>query len=189
MKVLAIGGSPRKNGHTNYLIHQALAELEVQGMETEKIILNECTLSPCQAHRNCASSTECMMKDDGIEILEKYSQADGLILASPVYFGSISAQMKTFMDRTFFLFMHGLEMNAKCAGLIAIAGRAGAEETLNELNKFVRRIPDIKLFKLAGNSGSPDTDPKELTELAEKAKAMGRQMANALISIKKRPDS
>ena len=185
MKVIAIGGSPRKNGHTNFLIDQALAEISAQGIETEKIILNECNISPCQAHSNCASSSECMMKDDAIWILEKYYQADGIIMASPVYFGSISAQMKTFMDRTFFLFMHGLKMNARCAGLIAVAGRAGADETLNELHKFVRRIPDIKLFKLAGSSGSPDTDPKDLTELVEKAKSMGRQMANALTAFKK----
>ena len=185
MKVVAIGGSPRINGHTNYLIDQALAKLTAQGMETEKIVLNECDLSPCQAHGNCAAASECLMKDDGIWILEKYCQADGIILASPVYFGSITAQMKTFMDRTFFLFMHGLKMNARCAGLIAVAGRAGAEETLDELNKFVRRIPDIKLFKLAGNSGSPDAEPKDLTNLVEKAKAMGRQMANALTALKK----
>ncbi|MBA3029319.1 MAG: flavodoxin family protein [Desulfobacteraceae bacterium] len=185
MKVVAIGGSPRLKGHTSYLIDQALAELTTLGVDTEKIILNTHTIGPCQAHNGCASFTECKLKDDAAGIMEKFCQADGVILASPVYFGSLSAQMKTFMDRTFFLFMHGIKMKAKCAGLIAIAGRAGAEETLNELNKFVRRVPDIKLLKLAGNSGSPDIDPKNLTELVEQARAMGRQMANLLTSIKK----
>lgn len=185
MNVLAICGSPRIKGYTNYLLDQALEELTSLGVATEKIILNGHKIAPCQAHSNCASSTECLMKDDAAWIMEKYCQADGVILASPVYFGTITAQMKIFMDRTFFLFMHGRKMNAKCAGLIAIAGRAGTEETLNELNKFVRRIPDIKLLKLAGNSGSPDSDPKDSTELVEKAKALGRQMANILTSLKK----
>ena len=180
MKVVAIGGSPRKHGHTSYLIDQALAEVAARGIDTEKISINECTLSPCQAHDKCASFSECAMKDDGIGILEQYTRADGLILASPVYFGGISAQMKTFMDRTFFIFMHGMKMHAKCAGLIAVAGRAGADEAISELKKFVRQIPDIKLLTVAGNSGSPETDPKELTALVEKAKAMGRQMADTL---------
>jgi multimeric flavodoxin WrbA len=185
MKVVAIGGSPRPKGYTNYLLDQALAELTSLGVDTEKIVLNNHKIGACQAHSDCASFQECKIKDDAAWIMDKLCQADGVILASPVYFGSITAQMKTFLDRTFFLFMHGGKMNAKCAGLIAIAGRAGADETLAELNKFVRRVPDIKLLKLTGNSGSQDSNPENSTELVEKAKAMGRQMANILTSLKK----
>jgi multimeric flavodoxin WrbA len=180
MKVIAIGGSPRLSGNTNYLIDQALEELKSRGIETEKIVLNEHKIGPCQAHINCASFSECQQKDDGCWILDKYSQADGLIIASPVYFGSISAQIKIFMDRSFFLFTHGRRPQPKCAGLIAIAGRGGTEETIKELRKFVRSS-DIKVFTIAGYSGRPDADPKNQVELIKQARDMGRQMADVLL--------
>jgi multimeric flavodoxin WrbA len=179
MKVIAIGGSPRLHGNTNYLIDQALGELASRGIDTEKIVLNEYKVGPCQAHENCASFSECQQKDDGQWILEKFSQADGVILASPVYFGTISAQMKAFMDRSFFLFRHDIGLNAKCVGLIAIAGRRGAEQTVEELKKLVRRA-EAELFTLSGNSGSPDIDPKTQMELTEQARNMGKKMAEIL---------
>lgn len=179
MKVVAIGGSPRLHGNTNYLIDQVLGELVSHGIDTEKIVLNEYKVGPCQAHENCASLTECQQKDDGQWILEKFSQADGVILASPVYFGAISAQMKAFMDRSFFLFRHGMGLNFKCAGLIAIAGRRGADETVEELKKLVRRA-EAEVFTLSGNSGAPDVDPKTQTELIEQAKDMAKKMAEIL---------
>jgi multimeric flavodoxin WrbA len=56
---------------------------------------------------------------------------------SLVYFGTISAQVKAFMDRSFPLFTHDIKMRAKCFGLIAIAGRMGFDEAIQELRKFV----------------------------------------------------
>lgn len=179
MKVVAIGGSPRLYGNTNYLIDQALDELVSKGIETEKIVLNEYRVGPCQAHEDCGSFTECQQQDDGFWILEKFSQADGVILASPVYFGTISAQMKAFMDRSLFLFRHNIGLNAKCAGLIAIAGRRGADETVAELKKLVRR-GEAEVVTLSGNSGAPDIDPKTQTELIEQARNMASQMAEVL---------
>ena len=64
IKVVAIGGSPRLHGNTNYLIDQVLSELTSRGVETEKIVLNEYKISPCQAHENCGSFTECQQQDD-----------------------------------------------------------------------------------------------------------------------------
>jgi multimeric flavodoxin WrbA len=179
MKVVAIGGSPRLHGNTNYLIDQVLSELASHGIDTEKIVLNEYQVGPCQAHENCASFSECQQKDDGQWILERFSQADGVILASPVYFGAISAQMKAFMDRSFFLFRHGIGLKVKCTGLIAVAGRRGADETVEELKKLVRRA-ETEVLTLSGNSGAPDIDPKTQTELIEQARNMATQMVEVL---------
>ncbi len=179
MKVVAIGGSPRLQGNTNYLIDQALSELASRGIETEKIVLNEYKINPCQAHDNCGSFAECQQQDDAPWILQKFSQADGIIVASPVYFGTISAQMKTFMDRSIFLFRHNTKLKAKCAGLIAIAGRGGADEAAEELNKFFR-MTDVKVFTLKGYAGPPDSDPKSQTELIRQARDMAHHMAEIL---------
>jgi multimeric flavodoxin WrbA len=182
MKVVAIGGSPRLGGNSNFLIDQVLKELESQGIETEKIILNEYKIGFCQAHDNCHQVKKCLQQDDAPWILEKFSQADGVIIASPVYFGSVSAQIKAFMDRSFFLFGHGIEMKAKCYGLIAIAGRRGADETIQELRKFTGPpgMRHTKVLTLKGSAGGPDKHVKDNPELVEKAREMGRQMAKIL---------
>jgi len=84
MKVVAIGGSPRLNGNSNYLIDQVLNELASCGIETEKIVLNQYKINPCQAHDNCGELPKCLQQDDAPWILEKFSEADGVIVASPV---------------------------------------------------------------------------------------------------------
>jgi multimeric flavodoxin WrbA len=180
MKVVAIGGSPRLQGHSNYLIDQALAELASRGIETEKIVLNEYKIGPCQAHNNCGSFTECQQQDDAPAIVDKFAKAEGVIVASPTYFATISAQMKTFMDRTIFLFRHNMVPAARCAGIIAIAGRGGADEAAREMNKFFDR-GQIEVLRLIGYAGPPDNKPEDQTELIEQARSLGRQMADILL--------
>lgn len=70
---------------------------------------------------------------------------------------------------------------ARCAGLISIAGRGGADEAAKELNKFFDR-GQIKGFPLIGYAGPPDNKPEDQTELIERARDMARQMADILIS-------
>jgi len=143
--------------------------------------LNQYKIAPCQAHDSCASATECLAKDDGNWIMDRFQQADGVIVASPVYFGTISAQIKTFMDRTFFLFHHQKDLNAKCAGIIAIDGRGGSDEASRELGKFFR-LGSSKVFILKGHAGPPDNDPKKQTELIKKAETIGQKIADMLLS-------
>jgi multimeric flavodoxin WrbA len=183
MKVVAIGGSPRLDGNSNYLIDQVLNELASRGVETEKIILNQYKISPCQAHENCRELPKCLQQDDAPWILEKFAEADGVIIASPVYFATISAQVKTFMDRSFFLFGHDIKMKAKCFGLIAIAGRMGADEAIQELRKFTGPpgTSRVKALILKGAVGGPDKHVKDNPELVKQAREMGKQMAEVLL--------
>lgn len=102
MKVVAIVGSPHAQGNTSYLTDVALQELSVKGIDTEKFVLGQYTIGPCLAHEGCSTFTICKVKDDTPGIIEKFNQADGVILASPVYFWDVTAQMKTFIDRNFF---------------------------------------------------------------------------------------
>jgi multimeric flavodoxin WrbA len=75
----------------------------VQGIETEKIVLGQCKIGPCLGHKACGTYTVCKVKDDAPAIIEKFNQADAVILATPVYFFDVSAQMKAFIDRNFLL--------------------------------------------------------------------------------------
>jgi len=178
MKVIAICGSPRLKGNTSYLIDRALEALAERGVETEKIVLNEYKISPCQGHDDCALFPDCRQQDDAPWILDKLHRADGLILASPVYCSSISAQMKLLVDRNYFAFTHESGIKAVCAGLIVIAEAWGTEETVKALRgllgPFSGRL--ITLTGLAGREGDILNHP----DLIEKAREMGREMADIL---------
>ena len=177
MKVVAIVGSPHINGNTSYLTDVALKELAAKGIETEKIVLGQYTIGPCLAHEGCGTFTVCKVQDDTPGIIEKFNQADAVILASPVYFYDITAQMKTFIDRNFFTFTHQGKRKAKYAGLIAIGGGGGADETIATLKRFAG-LPEKDCFVLAGYTGQ--SPAKDNPELVKQAKDMGKKLAAKL---------
>lgn len=177
MKVLAIVGSPHIKGNTSYLADEALKEIAAQGIDTEKIVLAECVVNPCQGHKECASFKVCKFKDDAPGIIEKFNQADAVILASPVYFYDVTAQMKAFIDRNFFTFTHDGKRKAKYAGLITIGGGGGADETIDTLKRFVG-LPKENVFIVTGYLGQGDA--KDNPEVVKKAKDMGKKLAAKL---------
>ena len=177
MKVVAIVGSPHAKGNTSYLVDEALKEISSQGIETEKIVLGECVVNPCLGHNECGTYEVCKIKDDAPAIIKKYNEADGVILASPVYFYDVSAQMKAFIDRNFFTFTHGGSKKAKYAGLIAIGGGGGADETIATLKRFAG-LPDENCFVVAGYTGQDAA--KNKPDLVKKAKEMGKKLAAKL---------
>ncbi len=99
MKVLGINGSPRIGGNTDILLDKVLEGAESKGAETEKVILNELKFSPCQECEGMRDDGECIIYDDMHELYRKIKEADVLVLASPVFFGSLSAQTKMMIDR------------------------------------------------------------------------------------------
>jgi multimeric flavodoxin WrbA len=106
LKILAIVGSPRLNGNTNYLVDQALEEASKLGAQNEKIMLSKYVVNPCLGHADCASFDSCQQKDDASWILGRFCEADGVFLATPVYWYNVSSQMKAFIDRYYFLYKH-----------------------------------------------------------------------------------
>lgn len=99
MKVLAISGSPRFGGNSDVLCDRFLEGAEEAGHETKKIQLGRKKLSPCLGCEACSKTGKCVQKDDMEEILEELITADVIVLATPVYFYSMDAQMKMFIDR------------------------------------------------------------------------------------------
>jgi len=99
MKVLGINGSPRIGGNTDILLDKALEGAKSKGARTEKIILNDLDFSPCQECENIRDDVPCIIEDDMQLLYKKVIDADGIILASPIFFGSLSAQTKMMIDR------------------------------------------------------------------------------------------
>ncbi|OGW78034.1 MAG: hypothetical protein A3I73_06110 [Omnitrophica bacterium RIFCSPLOWO2_02_FULL_45_16] len=99
MKILGISGSPKKEGFTNLLLNEALDGARAGGAGTDKIILNDLDFKPCQACGGCDETGVCVLSDDMRAVYEKLEHADGFIIASPIYFGTVTAQLKAMIDR------------------------------------------------------------------------------------------
>lgn len=178
MKILAISGSPRLKGNTNFLVAQALEEAAGLGAQTEQIILTEHNVNPCLGHDNCASFEACTQKDDMSWIMDKFCEADGVILATPVYYYNVTAQMKAFIDRTYFLYKKDRTSGARAVGLIVVAEQEGIEDTLYTLKQFADWAFDAGESEMLVSSGYAGTtgEAAENPPLVEQARELGRQM-------------
>jgi len=99
MKVLGILGSPRVGGNSDILLDRALAGAKDAGAEVEKIILCRKKISGCLNCEKCNRTGLCAIKDDMPQIHKKFLEADAVIHSVPVYFWSMTAQMKAYLDR------------------------------------------------------------------------------------------
>jgi multimeric flavodoxin WrbA len=135
MKVIGIVGSPRKNGNTEQLTEYTLKAIAEEGLDTELIRLAGLDIKPCNGCNFCQTKPECSIKDDFQSIYQKMIAADGIILASPVYYGSATALIKGLMERAGFVARHsGRLFSRKVGGPLVVARRAGHNFTIAQLN-------------------------------------------------------
>ena len=99
MKVLGISGSPRRSGNTEQLLNEVLRGAASKGAETKVLFLNTLTFKPCQECGGCDKTGVCIHKDDMQMVYEELRLADRIVLASPLFFMGVTAQMKAMMDR------------------------------------------------------------------------------------------
>jgi multimeric flavodoxin WrbA len=133
MKVIGIVGSPRPGGNTETLTRIALEEVEKEGIETELINLAGKKIAPCD-HCGACKKGKCHIKDDFESVLKKMVKADGIILATPVYYGAATPQITSFISR--FYGTSGKQLENKVGGPIVVARRAGQNFTLAQLMFF-----------------------------------------------------
>jgi multimeric flavodoxin WrbA len=99
MKTIAFFGSPRVNGNTDLLLHEAIRGVESLGQSVKIFRLNLMNIRPCQNCGGCDETGECILTDQMDEIYPEIRTADRVILASPIFFFSLSAQAKIMIDR------------------------------------------------------------------------------------------
>ena len=99
MYVLGINGSPRCGGNTDILLDKALEGATSSSVKTEKIILNNLKMCPCQECEKVKDDGTCKIDDDFQALYKKIKKANAVILASPIFFGSLTAQTKIMVDR------------------------------------------------------------------------------------------
>jgi multimeric flavodoxin WrbA len=99
MEIIAIYGSPRRKGNTATLLDHAVRGAEDAGTQVEKIVLRDCKISPCLEIYGCKKTGRCVIKDDFQDVMDKLLSCKGIMLASPIFFYSVSAHTKILMDR------------------------------------------------------------------------------------------
>lgn len=135
MKVLGIVGSPRKEGNTEILTRHALAAIAEEGIETELIPLAGLSIAGCTGCMACLNGEMCSINDDMWPIYEKMKAAEGVILSSPVYFGSATALVKGLMERAGYISQkNGKTLKGKVGGPLVVARRGGHNFTKAQMD-------------------------------------------------------
>jgi multimeric flavodoxin WrbA len=183
MKVVAFNGSARKDGNTAILIRELFKELEGEGIETEMVQLAGKTMHGCLACYKCAAKKDrrCAVDKDYVNTcIEKMLEADGIILASPVYFTDVSAEMKALIDRAGVVARVNGNMFARKVGAAVVAVRRGGQiHTFDTINHFFligeMIIPgsDYWNFGFGREKGEVEQDKEGL----ETIRLLGKNMA------------
>lgn len=178
MKVLIISSSPRKNGNSEVLCEQFAKGAAEAGHEVETVTLRDKAIAPCRACYACMDAHICAIRDDMADIFPKLVGADVIVLSSPVYFYSVSAQMKAMIDRC--LVGHKSLTNKKLYYIITAADpqREAAEGTLAALNGFVRCLPGAEVTGVIYGMGTWDKGDVYRHPAYEKAYATGKELSH-----------
>ncbi|MBN2897542.1 MAG: flavodoxin family protein [Clostridia bacterium] len=183
MKVIGINGSPHAEGNTYHGLATIKKELEANGIEMEILHIGNKAIRGCIACNQCMKNGDqkCVLPDDGVNAaIEKMVAAEGIVLASPVYYANIAGTMKCFLDRVFYAAGRGLR--GKVGTSIAAVRRTGGMPTVNGMNAF---IDYCEMMKPTGNywnviHGTKPGDVLQDAEGMQTMEVLGRNMAYLL---------
>ncbi len=134
MKVLVINGSPRKDGNTALAVEEFVKTIEEQGIEAEVVRIGSMDIRGCIACNSCAARGCCVFDDEVNVLAKQFEEADGLVVATPVYYASANATLIACLDRLFY--STPFDKTMKVGASIAVARRGGCSATFDELNKY-----------------------------------------------------
>ena len=134
MKVLIINGSPRKNGNTTIAVNEMVKIFEEEGLETRVVQIGNNNIRGCIACGSCFKKGQCVFDDVVNELAPEFEAADGLVVASPVYYASANATLIACLDRLFY--STHFDKMMKVGASVVVARRGGLSATFDELNKY-----------------------------------------------------
>jgi len=134
MTVLIIDGSPHPNGGTNASLRIVEKELTDAGVVVEYAHIGALSIRGCIACYSCKKTGKCAIANDPVNAtIDLMKQADGIIIASPVYYGGIAGTLKSFLDRAFFA---GSGFGFKVGAAVVVSRREGGISTFHEINNY-----------------------------------------------------
>lgn len=134
MKVLMINGSPRKGGNTSIALGEMEKVFKKNGIEVETVQIGNKAIRGCIACGSCFKNGKCVFDDEVNKTAPLFEEADGLVIASPVYYASANATLIAFLDRLFY--SSHFDKRMKVGASVVAARRGGLSATFDELNKY-----------------------------------------------------
>ena len=134
LKVLMLNGSPKANGNTAIALREMENVFKENGIEVENIVIGNQAVRGCIACGSCYEKGKCVFDDVVNELAPKFEEADGIVVASPVYFASANATLIATLDRLFF--STSFDKTMKVGASVVCARRGGCSATFDELNKY-----------------------------------------------------
>ena len=180
MKVLLINGSPRKNGNTHTALTEVAKTLEAEGIECELAWIGNKPIRGCTACGTCSKKGDdrCVFDDDICnEMIEKAADADGYVIGSPVYYAGANGTIISLLDRMFYA--GGSLFRFKPAAGIAVARRAGATLTVDQINKYfqINCMPVVSSTYWCNAYGQTEGQTVADEEGMHTMRTLGRNMA------------
>lgn len=183
MKVLVVNGSPHPNGSCALALSYVIEELNKNGIETELLQVGNKDIRGCIACKYCKTHGKCVFNDIVNETAPKFEEADGLIVASPVYYAQANGTLTNFITRLFY--STPFDKTMKIGAGVVSARRAGTTATFDELNKFfsISSMP-IVTSKYWNNIHGNDADEASLDLEARKVmRTLGKNAAFLIKAI------
>jgi len=186
MNVLGIMGSPRMHGNTDLLLDEALKGAGDGGAVTEKLIIDKLNIQPCKEYYGCTRDGNCVIRDDMDWIYPKLLETDAIIVASPMFFYSVPAQLKSLIDRSQAIWARKYILNEKFAesrkgAFIAVGATKGKqlfEGSVLIIKYFFKALDmdyaDELLIRGVDKKGEIKDHPGELKE----AYSLGKRLVN-----------
>lgn len=134
MKVLIINGSPRVGGNTALAVNEMTKVFAEEGIEADVMQIGGKNIRGCIACGKCTELGKCIFDDEVNEAAKRFEEADGLVIASPVYYASANGTLISFLDRLFY--SSNFDMSMKVGASVVCARRGGCSATFDELNKY-----------------------------------------------------
>lgn len=134
MKVLMLNGSPRPNGNTSIALKEMEKVFVANGIEVETVQFGNKDIRGCIACMSCKKNGRCVFNDLVNETAPKFAEADGVVVGSPVYYGSANGTTMSFLHRLFY--STPFDKTMKVGAAVAVARRGGLTATYDELNKM-----------------------------------------------------
>ena len=134
MKVVLLNGSPRVHGNTALALSEMEKIFAAEGVEAEEIAVGSKAVRGCMACGGCAKTGKCVYDDVVNEIAPKFEEAEGLVVATPVYYASANATLIACLDRLFY--STSFDKTMKVGASVVVARRGGCSATYDELNKY-----------------------------------------------------
>lgn len=188
MKVLGIMGSPRLKSNTDLLLDEALKGAKSKPAEVEKIIVDKLKIAPCREYYGCLKDGNCVIRDDMDDIYPKLVEADGIIVASPIFFYGISAQLKALIDRCQALWsrryvLQNLPDSGKKGAFIAVGATRGTrlfDGSILMVKYFFKAFGVEYVDELLVRGVDKRGEIKEHPEALAAAFALGERLAQKL---------